>query len=458
MKASHRIRHVTVAIVVPALLAACGGGSGGGGDTPPPSTGPVPTAVGQPAGAPVTRTLGTGGGTLMSADGRLIVNVPPGALIDTTTISIQPITNHAPHGLGLAYRLGPEGLTFEQPVEIVFRYSDADLANISPGGLGVAFQDAQRYWQAVRGVRLDQATQTLTVSTTRFSDWTYYEQFKLDPTSASVRTNASVALTVRRCTTEVPGEPLLARLVPACEPLVPSEDAFLSAPAVNGVAGGNAAAGTVRYDAPATVTYTAPAQKPAVNPVAVSIELESGLAPLVGGIPKVLLVANVTVVGADAWAGTVATETRTTNSAGDFVSRVHADVAFEFDETTGRYEASAGSVTYHSRFALSNRQPPCETTVSGAATIARGEGFLALFELTNPPQYAQDGLTSLTASGTTTCNDANQPTLVTLLQTVRWGSAQGTVKPDGKTIDDTITTSDGAGNTTTVRLLLRRVD
>jgi hypothetical protein len=75
----------------------------------------------------VVAPIGGGGGRLTSLDGRLTVDVPPGALASETAITIRRL---APAelppaalelGLDTAYRLGPPGLAFALPVTIAFR-------------------------------------------------------------------------------------------------------------------------------------------------------------------------------------------------------------------------------------------------------------------------------------------------------------------------------------------------
>src|SRR5713101_839974 len=78
----------------------------------------APTEVGTPEGPNVTKVIGPAGGTLASPDGRLTLTVPPNALTETVAFSIQPIANKAEGGLGLAYRLEPNGKTFTTPLEI----------------------------------------------------------------------------------------------------------------------------------------------------------------------------------------------------------------------------------------------------------------------------------------------------------------------------------------------------
>lgn len=97
------------------------------------------TEVGTPEGTGVTKNIGTAGGTVASPDGRLTLTVPQDALTETLSFSIQPITNKAGGGLGLAYRLEPDGKTFRTPLAITFRYDERDLKGTFPEALAVAF-------------------------------------------------------------------------------------------------------------------------------------------------------------------------------------------------------------------------------------------------------------------------------------------------------------------------------
>ena len=54
-----------------------------------------------PNGIPVSKTIGSGGGTV-SIDGAVEIEIPAGALSADTEITIQPVTNNAPNGNGNA--------------------------------------------------------------------------------------------------------------------------------------------------------------------------------------------------------------------------------------------------------------------------------------------------------------------------------------------------------------------
>ena len=189
--------HLLAALTV---LAACGGGRATG---PSPSREPAHTAVGTPTGPLVSQTIGAGGGTLASADGALTVTIPAGALASDQTIGVQAISAQSPGATGAAYRLTPEGLTFAQPVTLVFGYEAADISGSAPELLWIASQQADRSWLLATGVTLDPAAQTLTVSTTHFSDWTRLQGLQIRPPEGRLKPRESLTLTVKNCTTIV---------------------------------------------------------------------------------------------------------------------------------------------------------------------------------------------------------------------------------------------------------------
>jgi hypothetical protein len=107
---------------------------------------PFPTPVGQPTGNAVSKQIGAAGGSLSSANGRVTLTIPAGALSANTTISIQPVENTAPNGIGESYDFLPNGQQFAKPVTVTLKYTDADLAGTAPEVLQFGFQNAQNAW------------------------------------------------------------------------------------------------------------------------------------------------------------------------------------------------------------------------------------------------------------------------------------------------------------------------
>lgn len=155
------------------------------------------TDVGKPSGEKVTKEIGPAGGTLVSYDGRLTITVPPDAVGDKVTFSIQPITNKVNNGLGNAYRLEPDDTTFKVPVEMTIRFGEKELEGTAPEATSLAFQDKDGSWH--EGKVLKQTSDTLTVAAEHFTDWSFLSKMRLSPSEATVRPGESVKIELVGC-------------------------------------------------------------------------------------------------------------------------------------------------------------------------------------------------------------------------------------------------------------------
>ena len=104
-----QLKHISLLLLLPAifLLNACTKDPVK--QTTPDVVTPLPTAIGNPVGSAVTKEIGTSGGSITSPDGRITLTIPAGALNTNTSISIQPIENTTPNGVGLSYDFLPNG-------------------------------------------------------------------------------------------------------------------------------------------------------------------------------------------------------------------------------------------------------------------------------------------------------------------------------------------------------------
>jgi len=118
----------------------------GTGSTTTTDTSIAITAVGTPIGTPVTKTIGAAGGTISSTDGRIDLIIPPGALSTGVAITIQPITNECPGGLGAGYDFLPNGTKFSTPATFIFHYADSDVNGTDPDLIYYATQDSTKAW------------------------------------------------------------------------------------------------------------------------------------------------------------------------------------------------------------------------------------------------------------------------------------------------------------------------
>ncbi|MEP6832134.1 MAG: Ig-like domain-containing protein, partial [Gemmatimonas sp.] len=257
---------------------------------------PFATAVGTPAGTASTLTIGPAGGTVASADGQLTVIIPANALTTSVAITIQPITNEAPGGLGQGYQLLPEGQTFVAPVQLVFRISDEELAGTSPDVLAVATQESTGFWRKLMSGTYSASNKTLTVTTTHFSGWGLLAGFLLVPGSAGVPVQGSLSLSALDCpTVAIPGtngQTRLGRCV--------SGNFTVNTWTVNSTPGGTPTYGTV-VGGSLGATYVAPSEVPSLNPVTVGVSVDAGLRT--GGRATLQLASNV-LIYADSWTGT----------------------------------------------------------------------------------------------------------------------------------------------------------
>lgn len=154
------------------------------------------TPVGSPAGNAVKKTINAQGGELASPDGSIQVIIPAGALSAAKEISIQPISNELPAGIGQAFRILPHGEQFSKPISIVFHYKAEDTLNTLAQFLDIAYQDEKGNWQALNNTVVDRTKHTLTATTTHFSDWAYFKSLTLTPAEKIVNTEEEVALKV----------------------------------------------------------------------------------------------------------------------------------------------------------------------------------------------------------------------------------------------------------------------
>lgn len=293
------------------LLTGCGGG-GGDSSLRPDDSQPIVQAAdsGTPTDTAVSAVIDAMGGELKSSDGRITMTVPAGAVANATTFTIQPITNTAQGGAGAAYRLGPEGTTFGVPVQLTFHYGPSDISGTAPELLGVAYQDSDGYWHALKQATVDAHSGTVTVTTTHLSDWSLLWHYTLLPHAPTVLLNGHVGLVLHYCALVEEGA--LTSLVAQC---APDTSDRLTNWTVNGVQGGSSQSGTVTVQGAGSAMYSAPALLPPTNPVSVSAELEFLVAPLVPNLPgKVLLTSNVTVIGPPAYFKGEVTATRDTDS------------------------------------------------------------------------------------------------------------------------------------------------
>lgn len=241
------------------------------------------TPVGVPAGNADSKSIGPGGGSITSADGRFTISIPAGALSTDKTIIVQPISNTNVAGAGVAYRTKPEGEIFSKPVTLTFHYTDADTTGSFIEAMGIAYQDSKGVWQGSGGT-IDKVNKTLSVTTTHFTDWALFKYLELVPGSGSLDFNESISLTVYNSLND--DELLIPQPPSPVKPIVKPKDVtaqYIKHWRLSGAG--------ILNPSGSSATYTAPATLPAVNPSAIRVILN----PPAGITKEYSLVSNIYV-------------------------------------------------------------------------------------------------------------------------------------------------------------------
>ena len=167
-------------------------------NTAPANNGSVAiTPIGTPVGNPVSKIIGAAGGTLVSADSIVELNIPPGALSSDVNVSIQPVTNEAPGGIGLSYDFLPNGTVFRTPVTATFHYSDDSLIGTLPELLWILCQDSSNAWQANQEVQdLDTVAKKLNIQISHFSRRSISKKLVIDASKIVLHKGETSNLTV----------------------------------------------------------------------------------------------------------------------------------------------------------------------------------------------------------------------------------------------------------------------
>ena len=143
---------------------------------PEPSATPLDDAGTAVDAGPVASGVVTpsAGGVVRSADGRVTIEVPPGAVSADTTVTIRAAADDPADALlvpGSAYELGPDGITFAVPVTLTIAYDAARIpAEVQEGDLRIAKRVAPS-WSEVAGSTVDTAAHAARAELTGFSTY-----------------------------------------------------------------------------------------------------------------------------------------------------------------------------------------------------------------------------------------------------------------------------------------------
>jgi hypothetical protein len=154
--------------------------------------GPAITAIGKPDGEKNSITIDKEGGRLISADKKIELVFPEGAITTKTTITIQPVTNTSIDGIGKGYDLEPAGTQFQIPVQLIFHYTDKDMEDGSPQLMAIASQNEKGIWYVLTEIKLDTVSKTIAGNIKHFSAWAMTWGFSLRPEKTRVKVSKTV--------------------------------------------------------------------------------------------------------------------------------------------------------------------------------------------------------------------------------------------------------------------------
>lgn len=121
-------------------------------------------------------TIGPRGGTVMSDDGRLTLDIPAGAVAKDVEIRIE-VVDDAPRGtVGTVYAIEPAGLQLAVPAELTYDLATdesdraLDLTGVTMDALVLVTEKGAR-WEKMADRSLDADAETLSASVLFFSSY-----------------------------------------------------------------------------------------------------------------------------------------------------------------------------------------------------------------------------------------------------------------------------------------------
>lgn len=225
----------------------------------------VKRPLGKPKGTITTKTIGPEGGSIYTADKKLQLIVPPGAVAAPVNFSIQPVENTLTGTNRQSYRLLPENVSFSKSITLVFTYDNADLADTRADLLRLAYQDKEGYFHLVTNTEYDETKETLSAQTTHFSDWTYVPLLQLISDKGNVKMGDDAQIKLMYYET-------LGGLLDKDPPIGGYVDYYIKAviPRIKWKL--SVGAGTIAANG-TSCTYTAPSAMPSTNPALISAEV-----------------------------------------------------------------------------------------------------------------------------------------------------------------------------------------
>jgi hypothetical protein len=285
---------------------------------PPVDETPIKSAFGTPVGTAVTQTFDATGGTFSELTTGVTVKAFAGGFDSSAQVSVQPITNTLPDGIGMGVEIS-SSQPLKKPLIVRFNYAAAEP---DPNSLRLAAQTDDGSWLSLAPVKIDTVNRTVsaalpdsfppTKASSRIKPKAAlnlkrvvkYLGFYMKPENATVKVGKSVefvpyARVLERINDCVPTASSDGELTTLCPNPVVKAYPFTNNKAgfgrtwwVNGTEGGDSTNGTIQPKPTIGATYTAPTIVPIPNTVEVRF-----LSTKIGENPYAYTSAKVTIVG-----------------------------------------------------------------------------------------------------------------------------------------------------------------
>jgi hypothetical protein len=292
---------------------------------PPIDETPIKSAFGTPVGNVITQTIDATGGSFTESSAGVTVKAFAGGFDSSAQVSVQPITNTMPDGIGMGVAISSSQPP-KKPLIVRFGYG-ADEPD--PNSLRLAMQADDGSWWSLAPVKIDTVNKTVSAAlpdslpiaakaSSRIKPMAgldlkrvvEYRAFYMKPKSATVKVGKSVdfvpwarVLEKEFCQFEIVD--LDVELAPICQKKVVKEYPFTNDKAgfvrtwfVNSIDGGDSTIGTIKPKPTAGATYTAPAKVPSPNTVDVRfLSAKTGQNQNAFASAKVTIISDYNVVG-----------------------------------------------------------------------------------------------------------------------------------------------------------------
>ena len=151
-------------------------------------------------GKKTTKIIGPEGGEIKSANGKIALKFPAGAVAKKTEISIEEIGNDLETGSGNAFQLLPEGIEFIEPVTLILKYTDEEIEGSKEEDLFITTRGKNNELLISLLSDVDTIANTITTEINHFSKWGMCTRLKvkLVPEEKTLNKGQSVDLEVQR--------------------------------------------------------------------------------------------------------------------------------------------------------------------------------------------------------------------------------------------------------------------